>query len=244
MICLRFSPAGAGNSKRWRYGVSVRSVQPCGCGEQTLARPAPDVSAGSALRVRGTGERRTASRRMSRFSPAGAGNSERRTPPQPNRTVQPCGCGEQTGCSGAFLATGRFSPAGAGNSPAEFGAELCQYGSALRVRGTVVQFFNGASDRRFSPAGAGNRRNFYVRRIQISVQPCGCGEQLAPELEDLTHSGSALRVRGTVHKQWPHQRRRRFSPAGAGNRRPPIVTNIDRAVQPCGCGEQPSEGVR
>ena len=131
----RFSPAGAGNVAlplRSRPGLPV---QPRGCGERKPNSPSVPMGDGSAPRVRGTYGRHSYGRTVYRFSPAGAGNVNRRDVPLSRNPVQPRGCGERVG---------QHLP------------EHSCGGSAPRVRGTSHPAAAAGPSRRFSPAGAGN----------------------------------------------------------------------------------------
>ena len=70
------------------------------------------------------------------------------------------------------------------------------------------------------------------------VQPRVCGERSGISIPVISTSGSAPRVRGTGRIRRLHQRRRRFSPACAGNGPHMTATRSCGAVQPRVCGER------
>ena len=131
----RFSPAGAGNTDKLPDHQVDDAVQPRGCGEHAAGIDCSNSGSGSAPRVRGTRRSSGGTSAIGRFSPAGAGNTNRPSGAGPISAVQPRGCGEHLG---------------AGTNESEI------YGSAPRVRGTRGSDSNKAINKRFSPAGAGN----------------------------------------------------------------------------------------
>jgi len=154
-------------------------------------------SDGSAPRVRGTHLALRRRRLVQRFSPAGAGNAgcghgERRI-----HAVQPRGCGERA---------------------AQHGTTADAFGSAPRVRGTLINAQLIRPLVRFSPAGAGNAPVAAYPVHSQPVQPRGCGERSRIKLVRAAVNGSAPRVRGT--------------------RRTSVSTRRMRSVQPRGCGER------
>ena len=111
----RFSPACAGNGRIVPPAVLPMTVQPRVCGERGLLAVARSQIAGSAPRVRGTGNRHRSPWLDPRFSPACAGNGPIEVLIVSGLAVQPRVCGER------LLRT----TIGAG-----------AFGSAPRVRGT------------------------------------------------------------------------------------------------------------
>ncbi len=91
---------------------------------------------------------------------------------------------------------------------------------------------------RFSPARAGNRQAGRLCPLPAAVQPRACGEQSRRVPTFVGGHGSAPRVRGTAPVARRSCRRRRFSPARAGNRSRGKTRAITRPVQPRACGEQ------
>ena len=71
----RFIPAGAGNTKEAFYGLVFVAVHPRGCGEHELYERAKTELTGSSPRVRGTQGVSRFGWPLSRFIPAGAGNT-------------------------------------------------------------------------------------------------------------------------------------------------------------------------
>ncbi len=154
--CLRFIPAGAGNSHR-RTAVPVPCpVHPRGCGEQHQYHEGNGMRYGSSPRVRGTAGRCMASSPVRRFIPAGAGNRPARSGRPASRPVHPRGCGEQSSIS----------------TP-----NVSACGSSPRVRGTACVLVVDADQERFIPAGAGNSPADSGFAARHAVHPRGCGEQ-------------------------------------------------------------------
>ena len=199
----RFSPAGAGNARHSAATVPYNPVQPRGCGERHRFHYRHISSNGSAPRVRGTPRPEPQSQAGDRFSPAGAGNASARPPSGSAVAVQPRGCGER--------ATSRTSVARIA-------------GSAPRVRGTRNDRAGYCEIGRFSPAGAGNAFFLLARTENPAVQPRGCGERLCFSDAIETQTGSAPRVRGTRCCAIYGHQTERFSPAGAGNAKTPILS--------------------
>ena len=154
---------------------------------------------GSAPRVRGTGILNVRWMAALRFSPACAGNSCPRRGDVTRVAVQPRVCGEQP-----FIDIMAARAAG----------------SAPRVRGTGRAGGAAPGARRFSPACAGNSFGKLLPPWASAVQPRVCGEQDPVIRFDAPQNGSAPRVRGTGSRGVPRFRKRRFSPACAGNRLP------------------------
>ncbi len=195
----RFSPARAGNTRftcpRWRGGP----VQPRACGEHSIAWHAPALPDGSAPRVRGTQRMQTTAQGRGRFSPARAGNTRLCNSVEYGGPVQPRACGEH-GKGEKVIPT--------------------SIGSAPRVRGTRHAAAAQADHPRFSPARAGNTMVARCHARHQSVQPRACGEHNSCHGIKIVDSGSAPRVRGTLHRYRKLNLTARFSPARAGNTLP------------------------
>ena len=165
-------------------------------------------------------------------------------------------CGEQTRVWCSSRRGYAVQPACAGNSgpalvgwreaavqPRVRGEQLDQsprfsshFGTAPRVRGTVLPPHIVWPDCRCSPACAGNRLHFSQPPVYSPVQPRVCGEQLG--FRDVVPGHCGARVRGTV---WPRTRPRnlrRCSPACAGNSGRRGLSCTGGPVQPRVCGEQ------
>jgi len=132
-----------------------------------------------------------------RFIPAGAGNSRGRQATADRISVHPRGRGEQE-------QTTTHKDGYPGSSP--------------RARGTGDQPLSAHQKRRFIPAGAGNSCPGPHRRSQYEVHPRGRGEQLRFVDEPEPVVGSSPRARGTETIATLICQRKRFIPAGAGNR--------------------------
>ena len=94
---VRFSPACAGNGSVRRTMMSSHAVQPRVCGERQVFRSMPSRVFGSAPRVRGTATMVDTVQDAIRFSPACAGNGQKKRSKSTTRTVQPRVCGERAG---------------------------------------------------------------------------------------------------------------------------------------------------
>ena len=219
--CLRFIPAGAGNSRPRCARAGAFPVHPRGCGEQARCFWPDRATFGSSPRVRGTVRQGCSGLVVGRFIPAGAGNRgiPRESPGPP--PVHPRGCGEQV-LSLHHRAGDR--------------------GSSPRVRGTGHPSGDLRYYSRFIPAGAGNSLRAGQGHEAPPVHPRGCGEQstITPGL--LTMAGSSPRVRGTDETAPRPRSRHRFIPAGAGNRRRAYPAVGKESVHPRGCGEQGTSG--
>ncbi len=175
------------------------AVHPRGCGEQGRRSGGRASARGSSPRVRGTVARNTRLDDGARFIPAGAGNSRIGVIVQRSPAVHPRGCGEQ---ARALL----------------FGRSVS--GSSPRVRGTALERTAPSQLKRFIPAGAGNSPRPPPRPRRPAVHPRGCGEQIMRRSSPRSTIGSSPRVRGTDRTPALPAGRRRFIPAGAGNRPP------------------------
>ena len=172
---------------------------------------------GSAPRVRGTGQAKVENLGHWRFSPARAGNGGGRAGPDHQEPVQPRACGERIYDGTNFVPT---------------------VGSAPRVRGTGYQLRGHMTADRFSPARAGNGDWLPPEYGESAVQPRACGERGKGLIDVHLHAGSAPRVRGTGSAAICCSSDSRFSPARAGNGRPPVAQDCCPAVQPRACGER------
>ena len=137
----RFSPACAGSGTTEPPRLPTSSVLPRVCGERASTIEAFALACGSAPRGRGTGFRMRARHRLSRFSPAWAGNGPDVPDDAKMDAVQPRVCGEQRASS---------IPAGA------------FFGSAPRVRGAALLALAWLVLLWFSPACAGSSARRHV----------------------------------------------------------------------------------
>ena len=194
----RFIPAQAGNSARMAIPFSQPSVHPRASGEQGEARACPSRRAGSSPRKRGTDFVNIKIGSFPRFIPAQAGN--RPSPPskRPWLAVHPRASGEQVASARSLSVTGGSSP---------------------RKRGTEPLLKLQKLDRRFIPAQAGNRELKVAFCDLLPVHPRASGEQSGNEHVEFLEVGSSPRKRGTVVRVRFPERRVRFIPAQAGNRR-------------------------
>ncbi len=131
----RFIPAGAGNTDYLLQFPGVTPVHPRGCGEHFSIILSAWVIYGSSPRVRGTRRVSILSPAITRFIPAGAGNTRQGRRKEVKGTVHPRGCGE--------------------HAPIDYLVDV-HSGSSPRVRGTLLEAIDMLLPFRFIPAGAGN----------------------------------------------------------------------------------------
>ena len=154
----------------------LRPVHPCGRREHRKMVHALAYRYGSSLRAQGTRLLRLGDRRVSRFIPAGAGNTKKVLPVIRVLPVHPCGRREH-----AVVTAPSTSP----------------NGSSLRAQGTQQHWWPRRPYSRFIPAGAGNTACSAVSPAAFTVHPCGRREHLIGHRLDLLHTGSSLRAQGT-----------------------------------------------
>ncbi len=194
---------------------------------------------------------------LSRFIPAGAGNTRDRVA----RIAVPAGLSPLA--RGTLSITQnrppalRFIPAGAGNTAEDlptpplgqvyprwrgehmaidiFRPAFC--GLSPLARGTrSVSTFSPAA-RRFIPAGAGNTRRGRSRCNRRSVYPRWRGEHYLHSTWRARRCGLSPLARGTLRHHLLSTKCRRFIPASAGNTPVPAPTNRGEAVYPRWRGE-------
>ena len=132
---IRFIPAGAGNTSQEPRCYLGMAVHPRGRGEHTRLICADPYPHGSSPRARGTPLLIRTMMDITRFIPAGAGNTRSYVDGSPGVAVHPRGRGEHT--------------------PRRC-ARGCCTGSSPRARGTQRGPCHCRWQRRFIPAGAGN----------------------------------------------------------------------------------------
>ena len=161
MASERFIPAGAGNtSARCRYCASA-AVHPRWRGEHTVTLCRCCTSAGSSPLARGTHHLAARRHPLSRFIPAGAGNTETGSTPHLSKAVHPRWRGE--------------------HPIALFKVEIVA-GSSPLARGTLRSFAIHGRLRRFIPAGAGNTPAAPLRPERQTVHPRWRGEHGLPRV--------------------------------------------------------------
>ena len=135
--CVRFIPAGAGNSEYRTRDRAGHPVHPRGRGEQRVRKAFAQPDFGSSPRARGTGRIRRIGDDRDRFIPAGAGNRPHVADGLPLSAVHPRGRGEQGMVDAETSIANRFIPAGAGNRPPCSISDQRSSGSSPRARGTA-----------------------------------------------------------------------------------------------------------
>ena len=131
----RFIPAGAGNTKRRFFSLITPAVYPRWRGEHMVVDFFPAGFCGLSPLARGTHPVVRVGRMLSRFIPAGAGNTATEIQIKISITVYPRWRGEHESTFINISCTGGLSPL---------------------ARGTHDEFFQDEVFRRFIPAGAGN----------------------------------------------------------------------------------------
>ena len=175
----RFIPACAGNSKHWNQLMRELPVHPRVCGELEIGPVFGGRDGGSSPRVRGTRKSGGRSRRLRRFIPACAGNSQ--PPALPVAGV----VGSSPRVRGTQQIVGlaprqrRFIPACAGNSG---GARLAGVPRAVhpRVCGELCSLSDWPKPWiGSSPRVRGTRRRGARQRRRRLVHPRVCGELIS-----------------------------------------------------------------
>ncbi len=152
---LRFIPAGAGNTVVIRMALSWTSVYPRWRGEHVpLVGGVVDQDGLSPL-ARGTHSGRPCESSISRFIPAGAGNTTCRPRKGNAGSVYPRWRGEHFSFRKPIKRTGGLSPL---------------------ARGTRLQVFANVRLARFIPAGAGNTSSTGAQSARAAVYPRWRGE--------------------------------------------------------------------
>ena len=167
------------------------------CGEQQAAQCRAKDPQGSPPRVRGTAVGIDLLSSQFRITPACAGNSSGPMWWAISAWDHPRVCGEQ---------------------PATPALRSRVWGSPPRVRGTAYLALIQARVHRITPACAGNRSPARAPSTWSPDHPRVCGEQPVVFRRAEAIAGSPPRVRGTVHCNSVKGRRKRITPACAGNR--------------------------
>ena len=211
------SPLARGTPISFNADRSYEQVHPRWRGEHPDHPGRPPTSCGSSPLARGTPRSWWKRCPISRFIPAGAGNTFSPAPLTPAKTVHPRWRGEHgiggdvvghvggssplargTQVAGLFaLGDLRFIPAGAGNTSSGARNDGSPSGSSPLARGTQRNPCDGLGGDRFIPAGAGNTPSPIARAMHTAVHPRWRGEHAPTSRLPCT--------------------RQRFIPAGAGN---------------------------
>ena len=193
---MRFIPAGAGNTKLDITECSRVAVYPRWRGEHAPCNLCAADSAGLSPLARGTPIIPAGIERLSRFIPAGAGNTTGKNPPTATGAVYPRWRGEHAARYRQPRINPRFIPAGAGNTSrlaatrllapvyprwrGEHGFQLQahreQIGLSPLARGTLNIYEVLSALGRFIPAGAGNTTLSRSKLRWVLVYPRWRGE--------------------------------------------------------------------
>ena len=215
----RFIPAGAGNTCWHRSTRSARSVHPRWRGEHRNPRQQQRNSGGSSPLARGTRPELAHVVTISRFIPAGAGNTASTSPSPSSSPVHPRWRGEHYAMP--CLVSGPS-------------------GSSPLARGTLDPGAVEDRELRFIPAGAGNTKWAGHGFTFPTVHPRWRGEHSSSEAGARVGSGSSPLARGTPETATQKGHLHRFIPAGAGNTRNLTNRLRDAPVHPRWRGEHTS----
>ena len=233
----RFIPARAGNAATLRPTAFPSAVHPRACGERDQTTIINARPSGSSPRVRGTLQKKEASR--------GNGGSSPRVRGTPSagaiRTVVqrfiPARAGNASLCRRALRGSA-VHPRACGERVSACHCRTCRRGSSPRVRGTQVHPGRSRCRTRFIPARAGNADACRPGQLHLAVHPRACGERGLLIVIVILWNGSSPRVRGTRNPRQRIDRRARFIPARAGNANTAIQTTFYPPVHPRACGER------
>jgi hypothetical protein len=128
-------------------------------------------------------------------------------------------------------------PRGRGGHTAGSSSICCVAGSSPRTRGTRDTERPEFETRRFIPADAGDTRRPIGISIDGTVHPRGRGGHRRFGVADRSKRGSSPRTRGTHLEPVHHGDADRFSPADAGDPRPPKRRDVDRRFIPADAGD-------
>ena len=195
-VCVRFIPAGAGNTPESPQSRQPRTVYPRWRGEHWITGRNQRCSAGLSPLARGTLPPAPYQLPLSRFIPAGAGNTANIPFWKAIDTVYPRWRGEHNRMKCAANIAIGLSPL---------------------ARGTCVSTNTIHSGLRFIPAGAGNTRHVNSPQSPGPVYPRWRGEHAFIERGKAANTGLSPLARGTPITAAMDALRPRFIPAGAGN---------------------------
>ena len=253
----RFIPAGAGNTSCRSCASTSLPVYPRWRGEHSPLTKGVSITTGLSPLARGTPDEDLDDDPVTRFIPAGAGNTQSGTSHRKGWTVYPRWRGEH--CWGIEI-------------------PVKNIGLSPLARGTPRKIYDQMEATRFIPAGAGNTFPLIAFGVFIPVYPRWRGEHILFRLLDecpdglsplargtrgwISHAGrrtpvyprwrgehiwwliKAVKIlglsplaRGTLCKCWLQYEWRRFIPAGAGNTFEDLTKAFDVAVYPRWRGE-------
>ena len=174
--CVRFIPAGAGNTQRECAGFNWTPVYPRWRGEHSFASCKAFYPSGLSPLARGTHVGGGAGRYCKRFIPAGAGNTNQAEYSINPTTVYPRWRGEHL------------------QPKLNFGFVI---GLSPLARGTLLDIPEHCADLRFIPAGAGNTNQAEYSINPTTVYPRWRGEHSSTPARRVRVSGLSPLARGT-----------------------------------------------
>ena len=195
----RIIPAHAGNSPRMSAAVPCSADHPRACGELSTRSLTSASRSGSSPRMRGTPIPQGSVAVQHRIIPAHAGNSSRAWGCPSTVTDHPRACGEL-------------------RNPVP--AEVPDFGSSPRMRGTRGRLLPSRPRQRIIPAHAGNSSHSQEPGPRQPDHPRACGELSSRIPLDSVSRGSSPRMRGTRWQPHVLQAGVRIIPAHAGNSLP------------------------
>ena len=192
----RFIPAGAGNTAAASRPAGGDTVYPRWRGEHFFEICMMIDMMGLSPLARGTRRAANARSKLSRFIPAGAGNT---TVDVNSSRVEP------------------VYPRWRGEHPAVAAGAVLRHGLSPLARGTRILARCPGGSARFIPAGAGNTGSVRLWIGASAVYPRWRGEHKIPEGYFFTRLGLSPLARGTRYQRGDLTAVCRFIPAGAGN---------------------------
>ena len=167
------------------------------CGEQLSEAELKHYDAGSPPRVRGTVFKKIFDFRLTRITPACAGNSSKELFTLHVYKDHPRVCGEQARAMRERSSATGSPPRVRGTAGFDGRIKGRTDGSPPRVRGPVFQSGPRRAEDRITPACAGNSSDMYPNPSFPSDHPRVCGEQFFFISIKRPLKGSPPRVRGT-----------------------------------------------
>ncbi len=212
----RFIPAGAGNTMSGTMPRLSGPVYPRWRGEHPMDPTFAVCVTGLSPLARGTLQLDARMNLLTRFIPAGAGNTRRMIDEVKIQAVYPRWRGEHD---------------------ARIRSWFCHYGLSPLARGTHYIEQPLTVERRFIPAGAGNTDILAEYFNELAVYPRWRGEHSISASAVVAIDGLSPLARGTRTSARRKPRQTRFIPAGAGNTCVSKRSAGHRAVYPRWRGE-------
>ena len=191
----RLIPACAGKTLRKTSPTQADRAHPRVCGENAFAVLPMTMRGGSSPRVRG------------KLCALGPGHSRRGLIPA---------CAGKTGKARRTRHEGWAHPRVCGENHAYRFRVFQKRGSSPRVRGKPVFASEVPDGSGLIPACAGKTRSAWIVFPRPGAHPRVCGENIRSRIAAVSACGSSPRVRGKLHINHGHARKRGLIPACAG----------------------------